>query len=183
MMKRKGFLVTLCLTICIVAGSLASIPVFASNTEVVQPEKLQVQDYDADKFVVDQSNAPFSINNEGVCDLHEHDVEIDIQKAIENIAAGLIKSLTTRTLPEGMSNDALMDFTDVNGNIENVTLQSIATYANCAHVYTPGTFTGHAKFTDGSCSSTSYDALRCYKCNTVWLLDVIGSSTYRVCPH
>lgn len=108
----------------------------------------------------------------------------DFEKAISDIKSGKIKPLTLDALPKGVSKDGVMSFEAEDGSGENITMNNGATtYANCAHTYTPGIFSAHAKAKDGSCSISKYDAIRCYKCNTIWVLEKISTTNYRVCPH
>lgn len=106
-----------------------------------------------------------------------------MEKAIQDIEDGLIKPLSSKNIPEDIVTNSKLDFTNVAGESTDIELKDVQAKANCSHVYTPGTFSAHGKYTDGSCKTTSYDALRCSKCGTVWLLDVIGTTTNRVCPH
>lgn len=181
-MKRKSLILTLALTVCMAIGGIQVVSAKQPDLKNVKTVKMGVNDI----FIADNSNSTFSINPQTYTkslNSENYTVNVDMEKAIADIEAGLVSPLLTNTLPKDIKADSKMDFTDTKGNTEHVKLQDAQTLANCSHVYTPGVFSAHAGYSDGSCKTTTYEALRCYNCNTIWLLEVIGTSSYRVCPH
>lgn len=180
--KKRNLCLFLGLIFCMF---LSNTTIFANSKtkgNVVQPEKVQLED--ATNFSKANGVSSFEIKgNVETISLNTKGNNIDVNQAIKDIEAGIILPLSKGNLPDGIDASSAMDFEDTKGSSSHVELNEISTLANCSHVYTPGVFSSHAKYTDGSCSTDSYDALRCYKCNTIWVLEIIGTSTYRVCPH
>ncbi|MEG6613326.1 M56 family metallopeptidase [Pseudoclostridium thermosuccinogenes] len=137
---------------------------------------------DAD-FIADSYGTSFSSHKGTPADEQKHAVDFDLEKAIADIKSGAVKPLSKDNLPDGISKDDVIKFTDQNGKKSDVNLNGFSIHVNCAHVYTPGILVVNAKASDGSCTYTTFDAIRCHKCNTIWVLDLISTTTYRVCPH
>lgn len=166
--------------------------VFATNALAADIEKEEnvrfaekITDFD-DKdvqFTVNPSAASFASYKGTVINEQENAADFDAEKAIADIEAGIIKPLTMSNLPNGIAKDAALKFVGQDTKTFEVNLNSISVHANCAHEYTPGVLGVHSKSSDGSCTYATYDAIRCYKCNTIWVLDLISSTDYRVCPH
>lgn len=131
-------------------------------------------------FIENPSGISFPSHRGSVVDLLAYESGFDFEKAIADIEAGLIEPLTGDMLS---NEDSALSFSGSDGSNEAVSLGGISTYANCAHIYKPGVLSIHAKAADGSCTITTYDAIKCDECKTIWLLDQIGSLYSRVCPH
>ena len=86
-------------------------------------------------------------------------------------------------MPEGINAEYAMNFKVTKGLESKVELGSLNTQKDCDHEYTQGVFSAKIANTDGSCNISSYDALNCNTCNTIWVFDIIVTDFYRVCPH
>ena len=75
-----------------------------------------------------------------------------------------------------------IQFVDAEGNTYPVE-ERIETYATCNHQYVSGTTSVHAKYSNGSCTLTYYNAQRCNICGDTIRGEKIGSSSFIVCPH
>ncbi len=75
-------------------------------------------------------------------------------------------------------------FIDSTGIISEIEELNSFNKALCKHDYSiPGTFRNHKKNSDGSCTVTNYDALKCSLCGSVLVNEVISTTTYTKCPH
>lgn len=75
-------------------------------------------------------------------------------------------------------------FIDSTGIISEIEELNSFNKALCKHDYSiPGTFKNHKKNSDGSCTVTNYDALKCSLCGSVLVNEVISTTTYTKCPH
>lgn len=182
MSNKKNLFLVLSLIFCLVLGNSSIFAAVNRGGEVIHSEKVELSE-DTSFYTAENSSTFQSNPGIGVKSLKISNSNIDLEKAIQDIEDGLIKPLSSKNIPEDIVTNSKLDFTNVAGESTDIELKDVQAKANCSHVYTPGTFSAHGKYTDGSCKTTSYDALRCSKCGTVWLLDVIGTTTNRVCPH
>lgn len=177
-MKKEIYCVVLAAGV-VLTGIIPGMQTRAKEDNVVVAQKMtETADY---YFAADSSIAPFTINR-GDC-LAVIQQAFDYEAAVEAIESGAIAPLALDNLPVEADVDSAFAFTDEDGTENIVSLSETSVYSNCAHKYDAGVVTIHDKYADGSCVTVSYDGMRCGKCNTIWLLDVIGSSSYRVCPH
>ncbi len=177
-MKKKLF-VCFALAAGLMMGAIPGMQVSASGENVIAAEK--VTDLDEYTFVADRSVEAFSIHGEARLALEQH--SFDYEAAIEMVENGIIAPLSLYNLPTEADEESAFSFIDMEGVEEDVEVSEASIYANCAHKYQAGVLTGHAENNDGSCNVVSWDAIRCTSCGTIWVLDVIESSYYRVCPH
>ena len=182
MSKKKNLFLVLSLIFCLFLGNSSIFAAVNKGGEVIHSEKVELSENTS--FYAAENASTFQINpGIGVKTLKISGSNINLEKAIKDIEDGRIKPLSSSNVPEDILSNSKLDFTNVDGESTDIELKDTKTKANCSHAYTPGTFSAHGKYSDGSCQTTSYDALRCSKCGTIWLLDVIGTTTYRVCPH
>lgn len=179
-MKKRGMILFLafCCAVSVLAPGMV-VSAYAEEDNVVIAE--QVTESDENWFVEDSSVAPISALGEIAEPLFDHGS--DIEKAIADIESGLIKPVSPGNLPQGVTADDQFGFVGENGTVQTIILNETGIINNCEHVYEVGVFAVHRKNSDGSCDTVTYDAIRCSICKTIWLLDLIGTVHYRVCPH
>lgn len=51
------------------------------------------------------------------------------------------------------------------------------------HNIVSGYFQNHLKDDNGGCTVRTYESTRCTKCNTIWIGDLVSTTTYVNCPH
>lgn len=192
MSKKKKIFLMLSLIFCFVLGNSSIFAAINKGGVVIHAEKVKLSE--GTSFYNDENSSTFQSNSGiGIESLKISNSNIDLEKAVKDIEEGLIKPLastniiedilTSSNIIEDILTNSKLDFTNVDGESINIELKDVHATIDCSHVYTTGTFSADGKYSDGSCKTTSYDALRCSKCGTIWLLDVIGTTTYRVCPH
>lgn len=177
-MKKKVF-VCFALAVGLIMGVIPSTQASAKEGNVIVAPR--IADTAEINFEEDHSVAAFSMHGEECFALSQQ--FFDYEAAIEAIESGAIAPLSLDNLPTEADMDSAYTFADTQGAEEDVVLSGVSVHANCAHNYEAGVLTGHKKNDDGSCDVVSYDSIRCSKCKQIWVLDVIGSAHYRVCPH
>lgn len=177
-MKKKVF-VCFALAVGLIMGVIPGMQASAKEENVIVAPR--IADTAESNFVADPSVAAFSIHREECLALSQQ--IFDYEAAVKAIESGLIAPFSLGNLPAEADMDSVFTYADTEGAEEDVVLSELSAYSNCAHNYQAGVLTGHKKNDDGSCDVVSYDSIRCDKCKTIWVLDVIGSAHYRVCPH
>lgn len=177
---KKGMILVLavCCAMSVLAPGMTA-TAYAVEENVVIAD--QVTESNETRFVADSSVASVSVLGEIAEPLFKHGS--DVEKAITDIESGRIKPVSPANLPQGVSADDSFDFVEDDGTGQTIILSEIKTIVNCKHSYELGIFAVHGKNSDGSCDITTFDALRCSKCNSIWILEVIGTAHFRVCPH
>lgn len=188
-MKKKSSLGIIFCIMCFLLIGHSSI--YAANNKtkenIIQPNKIQLDRDNMDSgqsFSKDNEKPSFESIVDEITKLPiVNENLMDVEQAVKDIKAGIVKPLSKDHLPEGISLDYAMNFKDTKGLESKVELGSLKTKKDCDHEYTQGIFSAKIINEDGSCNTSSYDALNCYKCNSIWIFDIIVTDTYRVCPH
>ena len=75
-------------------------------------------------------------------------------------------------------------FIDSEGNIYPYSDEdTMTTYRSCSHNFESGRSSEHNLFSNGSCEVRVYNSQRCSKCGYLSRGDLIGTTTFVVCPH
>lgn len=177
MIKRILLPVLTITALFLAGGNIQPVSVQANDREVVVAQLAE----DEGSFVQDNDAASFT-SHKADEDLLHVTTGFDLNEAIKAIESGELEALSLENRPEIVNEESILEF-EAHGEKEQVLLDSVSVQSNCAHVYQQGVFTVHKKNDDGSCDSASYDALRCNKCNKIWLIELISTSHLRVCTH
>ena len=81
-------------------------------------------------------------------------------------------------------NSSAKYFIDITGIISEVKEPNSSEKALCKHNFSiEGTYRTHKKNSDGGCTVTDYDAVKCSLCGSVKVGDLVSTTTYVKCPH
>ena len=137
-----------------------------------------------------QKNLPFAtkINPEDGYDIRHKDAaplnvdatmfEVPLNISDEFRTAVANGEVTPLEAEEGVSVDAI----DANGNKKSVNTD-IQQYAFCDHRTEDVYIQRHIAYKDGSCRVELYSGVRCNKCGTVWVHDLLSVTSFPQCPH
>lgn len=116
-------------------------------------------------------------------------VDVDLKRIMEDIESGKIQLLTIESLLDRHPNGTLekIVFANSYGVTTEVNLRSardsVATLSACAHNWEVGRITIHTRNADGSCYTDVWNAVRCTRCGSIGVLDLVSVTFNRVCTH
>lgn len=116
-------------------------------------------------------------------------VDVDLERIMEDIESGRIQLLTIESLLDRHPNGTLekIAFANSYGVSSEVNLRSardsVVTLNACAHSWEVGTLTVHTRNSDGSCYTDVWNAVRCTRCGSIGVLDLVSVTFSRVCGH
>lgn len=74
-------------------------------------------------------------------------------------------------------------FTDINGQIYEISPSENGTKRKCKHTFVDGVYEKHTKNKDGSCLTKAWESKRCSKCGAFVQGSLISEAKYTKCPH